>query len=253
MELEKDNYSTHISQQFNDELETIRTQMLTMGGMVEHQVSDALEALLTADVERAEASRQVDQQTNAMELMIDDLCTTTIARRQPAASDLRLIVSISRAVSDLERIGDEASRICAQAIEQAQSGTTRQGHQEIRHIGNLVRDMVRNVLTAFARNDIEMAYHVAKQDKEVDREYRTAMRSLVTYMMEDPRSISSVLSVIWVLRSLERIGDHARNLAEHLIYQVSGTDVRHRSLKQIRQTVEDESDTLLATDDGREE
>lgn len=253
MELEKDNYSTHISQQFNEELETIRTQMLTMGGMVEHQVSDAIEALLTADVDRAEASRKVDQQTNAMELMIDDLCTTTIARRQPAASDLRLIVSISRAVSDLERIGDEASRICAQAIEQAQSGASQRGHQEVRHIGNLVRDMVRNVLTAFARNDIEMAYQVAKQDKEVDREYRTAMRSLVTYMMEDPRAISSVLSVIWALRSLERIGDHARNLAEHLIYQVSGTDVRHRSLKQIRQTVEDEADTLLGDDNSTEE
>jgi phosphate transport system protein len=246
VELEKDNYSTHISQQFNEELETIRTQMLTMGGMVEHQVNDAIEALLTADVDRAEASRKVDQQTNAMELMIDDLCTTTIARRQPAASDLRLIVSISRAVSDLERIGDEASRICRQAIELAQSGTSQRGHQEVRHIGNLVRDMVRNVLT-------EMAYLVAKQDKEVDREYRTAMRSLVTYMMEDPRAISSVLSVIWALRSLERIGDHARNLAEHLIYQVSGTDVRHRSLKQIRQTVEDEADTLLSDESSTEE
>jgi phosphate transport system protein len=245
VELENANYSTHISQQFNEELEKIRTQMLTMGGIVERQVSDAVEALLTGDVELAEQSRRIDQQTNAMELMIDEQCTTTIARRQPAASDLRLIVSISRAVADLERIGDEATRICKIAIELADSGVNQRGFQEVRHIGNLVRDMVKDILTAFARNDLEMAYRVAKQDKNVDLEYRTAMRSLVTYMMEDARAISNVLNVIWVLRSLERIGDHARNLSEHLIYQVSGTDVRHQSLKQMKQTVQEESEGSL--------
>lgn len=241
MELENDNYSTHISQQFNEELEKIRTHMLTMGGIVERQVSDAVEALLNGDVELAEQSRRIDQQTNEMELMIDEQCTTTIARRQPAASDLRLIVSISRAVSDLERIGDEATRICKMAIELADNGANQRGFQEVRHIGNLVRDMVKDVLTAFARNDLEMAYRVAKQDRSVDQEYRTAMRSLVTYMMEDARAISNVLNVIWALRSLERIGDHARNLSEHLIYQVSGTDVRHQSLKQIKETVREET------------
>lgn len=240
MEFEKDSYSTHISQQFNEELETIRTQMLTMGGIVERQVHDAVEALLTGDNELAEQARRIDKQTNEMELLIDEQCTMTIARRQPAASDLRLIISISRAVADLERIGDEASRIAQQALEMAQGTRTQHGFQEVRHIGNVVRDMVKNVLTAFARNDLEMAYRVAKQDRNVDQEYRTAMRTLVTYMMEDVRSISSIMNVIWVLRSLERIGDHARNLAEHLIYQVSGTDVRHQSLQTIKQTVRDE-------------
>ncbi len=237
MELNKDNFSTHISQQFNDELEQIRTELLTMGGIVERQVHDAIEALLTGDAELAEQSRRVDKQTNEMELMIDERCTTIIARRQPAASDLRLIVAISKAVNDLERMGDEASRICRHAIELVEEGESQRGYQEIRHIGNLVRSMVKDVLTAFARNDTEMAYHVAKQDKAVDQEYRTAMRSLMTYMMEDSRAISSCLNVIWVLRSLERIGDHSRNMAEHLIYLVSGTDVRHQTLSEMKQTV----------------
>jgi phosphate transport system protein len=242
----EDNYSTHISQRFNEELEQIRTQLLTMGGIVERQVNDAVEALLTGNVELAEQSRRVDQQTNEMEMLIDEQCTTIIARRQPAASDLRLITSIAKAVSDLERIGDEASRICRQAIDLAQDNNAQhRGYQEIRHIGNLVREMVKDVLTAFARSDTEMAYRVAKQDKAVDQEYRTAMRLLATYMMEDPRAISSTLNVIWVLRSLERIGDHACNMAEHLIYLVSGTNVRHASLKEIKQAVHsDDTDDI---------
>lgn len=237
MELNQDNYSTHISQQFNDELEQIRTELLTMGGIVERQVHDAVEALLTGDSDLAEQSRRVDRQTNEMELKIDEKCTTIIARRQPAASDLRLVVAISKAVIDLERMGDEASRICRHAIELAEEGDSQRGYQEIRHIANLVHTMVKDVLTAFARNDTELAYRVAKQDKSVDQEYRTAMRSLVTFMMEDSRAISSCLNVIWVLRSLERIGDHARNMAEHLIYLVSGTDVRHQSLSEIKETI----------------
>jgi len=241
VEFEKDNYSTHISAQFNDELEKIRTQMLTMGGIVERQVNDAIEALLSGNSELAEQARHIDTQTNEMELIIDEQCTMMIARRQPAASDLRLIIAISRSVSDLERIGDEASRIAQQAIEMAEGTGTQRGFQEVRHIGNLVRDMVKNMLTAFARHDLEMAYRVAKQDRNVDQEYRTAMRALVTFMMEDPRSISSIMNVIWVLRSLERIGDHARNLAEHLVYQVSGTDVRHQSLETIKETVREGS------------
>lgn len=240
MEFDNDNYSSHISQQFNDELEQIRTQLLTMGGVVERQVHDAIESLLVGDAELAEQSRRVDKQINDMELMIDEQCTTIIARRQPAASDLRLIISVSKAVSDLERMGDEAAKICRHAIELVEEGDSPRGYQEVRHIGTLVRDMVKNVLTAFARNDTELAYKVAKQDKSVDQEYRTAMRSLVTYMMEDPRAISSVLNVIWVLRSLERIGDHSRNMAEHLIYLVSGTDVRHQSLKQIKKAVQED-------------
>lgn len=240
MEFDQDNYSSHISQQFNDELEQIRTQLLTMGGIVERQVHDAIEALLEGDADLAEKARRIDQQVNDMELLIDEQCTRIIARRQPAASDLRLIIAVSKAVSDLERMGDEAAKICTHAIELANVGENPHGYKEVRHIGTLVRDMVKDVLTSFARNDTELAYKVAKQDKSVDQEYRTAMRSLVTFMMEDPRAISGVLNVIWVLRSLERIGDHSRNMAEHLIYLVSGTDVRHQSLKEIKKAVRDD-------------
>lgn len=234
------NYSDHISGQFNEELEQIRTHLLTMGGIVERQVHDAIEALLNHDIELAEQSQKVDKQTNDMEVMIDEQCTTIIARRQPTASDLRLILAVSRSTTNLERMGDEASRICRHAIELSDEGEFQRGYQEVRHIGALVREMVKDVLTAFARSDAELAYSVAKMDKSVDQEYRSAMRSLATYMMEDPRSISSVMNVIWVLRSLERIGDHARTMAHHLIYLVSGTDVRHESLKQIKKTVEEE-------------
>ncbi|PIE25197.1 MAG: phosphate transport system regulatory protein PhoU [Neptuniibacter caesariensis] len=237
MELNTEDYSTHISQQFNDELEQIRTQLLTMGGIVERQVHDCIDALLSGDAELAEQSRKVDKQTNEMEVMIDEQCTMIIARRQPAASDLRLIIAVSKAVSDLESIGDEASRICRHAVELVDEGESPRGYQEVRHIGNLVREMVKDVLTAFARNDTELAYRVAKMDKSVDQEYRSAMRSLATFMMEDPRAISSVMNVIWVLRSLERIAEHSRSMAAHLIYLVSGTDVRHGSLKQIKNAV----------------
>lgn len=237
MTYEQDHHSTHISQKFNDELEQIRTHLLTMGGAVERQVNDAVEALIEGDTELAEQARKNEKSINDMELMIDEQCTLIIARRQPAAGDLRLIISVSRAVNDLERIGDESNRICRHAIELAERGGKIHGYQEVRHIGNLVRDMLKDCLTAFARSDAELAYKVAKQDKEVDQEYRSAMRSLMTYMMEDPRAISSVMNVIWVLRSLERIGDHSRNMAEHLIYLVSGTDVRHSSLKEIKKTV----------------
>jgi phosphate transport system protein len=231
-------YTSHISQQFNDELEQVRTELLAMGGIVERQVHQSVEALLTGDVQQAEEALAIDVQTNAMELKIDERCTSIIARRQPAASDLRLIVSISKAVVDLERMGDEASRICRQTVELGSRGGSQHGFQEVRHIATLVRTMVKDVLTAFARGDIEQAFKVAKSDRAVDQEYRSAMRTLVSLMMEDPRSISSCLNVIWVLRSLERIGDHARNMAEHIIYLVSGENVRHQSINDMKTTVE---------------
>jgi phosphate transport system protein len=237
-EANSEGFSSHISKQFNEELEQIRTELLAMGGIVERQVHQSVEALLTGDLQLAEEALAIDVQTNAMELKIDERCTSIIARRQPAASDLRLIVSISKAVVDLERMGDEAVRICRQTVELSTLGNSQHGFQEVRHIGNLVRTMVKDVLTAFARGDIEQAYKVAKSDRSVDQEYRSAMRTLVSLMMEDPRSISSCLNVIWVLRSLERIGDHSRNMAEHIIYLVSGENVRHQSLKHMKSTVE---------------
>ena len=235
----KDSHTHHISQQFNAELEEVRSHLLEMGGLVEKQVNDAVTALIDADSGLAQRVREVDDRINQMERNIDEECLRILARRQPAASDLRLIISISKSVIDLERIGDESTKIARRAIQLCEEGESPRGYVEVRHIGDQVRSMVRDALDSFARFDADLALSVAQYDKTIDREYKTALRELVTYMMEDPRAISSALNVIWVLRSLERIGDHSRNMAEHLIYLVSGTDVRHQSLKEIKKTVKE--------------
>lgn len=240
--MNKDNLTQHISQQFNAELEEVRSRLLAMGGLVEKQVNDAVSALIEADSGLAQQVREADDQINQMERYIDEDCMRILARRQPAASDLRLIISISKSVIDLERIGDEATKIAKRAIALCEEGEAPRGYVEIRHIGDQVRTMVRDSLDAFARFDANLALAVAQHDKTVDREYKTALREMVTFMMEDPRSISRVLNVIWVLRSLERIGDHARNIAELVIYLVRGTDVRHLGLKRMREEVEKKRD-----------
>ena len=239
--MNKDNITQHISQQFNAELEEVRSHLLAMGGLVEKQVNDAVTALIEADSGLAQQVREIDDQINQMERNIDEECVRILARRQPAASDLRLIISISKSVIDLERIGDESTKIAKRAILLSEEGEAPKGYVEIRHIGDQVRKMVQDALDAFARFDADLALAVAQHDKTVDREYKTALRELVTYMMEDPRSISRVLNVIWALRSLERIGDHARNIAELVIYLVRGTDVRHIGLTRMREEVEGKS------------
>ncbi|MCL5043436.1 MAG: phosphate signaling complex protein PhoU [Gammaproteobacteria bacterium] len=240
MNKETEGFSHHISQQFNAELEEIRTQLLEMGGLVEKQINDAVSALVSGDSELAEKVRDSDQAVNQMELQIDEECLRILARRQPAASDLRLVMSINKIIVDLERIGDEASKIAKRALQLVDEGQSPRGYVECRHIGAHVRKMVQDSLDAFARLDSDQAYAVAREDKIVDQEYKTAMRELVTFMMEDPRSIGRVLNVLWVLRSLERVGDHARNIAEQVIYLVIGRDVRYQGLKQIEATLQDD-------------
>lgn len=229
----------HISQQFNNELEMLRQHFLTMGGIVETQVQDAVQALLDANGELAEEVRAKDAAVNELDGLIDEECTRILAKRQPAASDLRMILSISKAVSELERMGDEAKKIAKLASELMQNGESPRGYVEISRIGQMVSRMIHDAFDAYARLDIDAAIKVAKKDREVDREYEAALRSLVTYMMEDPRSISSVINVIWVLRSLERIGDHARHTCQHLIFMVKGVDVRHVSLNDLADEVKD--------------
>jgi phosphate transport system protein len=230
-------YSQHTSNKFNEELEKLRTDFLEMGRTVKQQVTDSLQALLNQDISLAESTRELDRETNRFENQIDKDCEQIIALRQPAAVDLRLVLSINRAIVDLERIGDEASRVAKQAIDLSNSESSNKSLHEVSHIGELVTEMLSSVLIAFENRDIEMAYKVVKSDKNVDREYQSTMRSLITFMMEDSRSISSVLNIIWILRALERIGDHACNLAEQVIYQVSGTDVRHMKTKEIKKIV----------------
>jgi phosphate transport system protein len=238
MDLTNDAHSHHISQQFNSELEQLKNHLLEMGGLVERQVGDAVNALVNADSELAVQIRANDKKINQMEMDIDEECTRIIARRQPAASDLRLVITVSKVITDLERIGDESAKIARQAIKLCEEDESTRGYVEIRHIGGRVQAMTQKALTAFARLDAEAALAVAQEDKNVDMEYESAMREMVTFMMEDPRSIKRVMNVIWSLRALERIGDHARNIAEGVIYLVKGKDVRHLSIDEMQREVQ---------------
>jgi len=237
MKINQDSHSTHISQKFNQELEEIRSQLLEMGGMVEQQVKDAVQSLLDGDTQLAAEVRSKDQQVNQLQLDIDEYCTQILARRQPAASDLRLVLAVIRATADLERIGDEASKVARATLKLAEEGASPRGYIEVRHLGNHVRQMVQDALNAFARFDSTKALAVLREDENVDLEYRSATRALITFMMEDPRSISQVMSIMWVLRSLERVGDHASNLAEYVIYLVEGKDVRYTEIDQIEAAI----------------
>ncbi len=228
---------THISRQFNAELEDIRTRVLQMGGLVEQQIGNAITALMSADTTLAEAVATEDYKVNKLEVAIDEECSQIIARRQPAAGDLRLVVAVIKTITDLERIGDEAEKIARMAQRLATEERPKNNYMEIQALGNHVRGMVRDALDAFARLDIEAAVRVAREDEQVDREYDGIMRQMITYMMEDPRSISRMLNVVWAARALERIGDHACNICEYIIYLVKGKDVRHTSLEQIEKEI----------------
>ncbi len=234
----KDSHTHHISQQFNEELEGVKKSMLEMGGLVEKQVRDATKALIEVDIELAEIVVGRDELVNNMEISIDQECTQILAKRQPAASDLRLVLAVTKCISDLERIGDEAAKIARLSIELSGQGDSQQGFVEVRHIGEEVSSMIQQSLTAFARLDVDSALKVAHDDKIVDLEYRSTVRELITYMMEDPRSISRVLNIIWCLRALERVGDHAMNIGEHVIYLAKGLDVRHMDIEQVEDHLE---------------
>lgn len=239
--MDRTHFGQHSSSQFNDELESIRSHLLEMGGLVEKQVIDSLQSLLQADSQLAEQVLETEDRVDHLEKVIDSECARVLALRQPAASDLRMIIAVSKTVSDLERIGDESAKIAKMAIQLAEEGESPRGYVEVRHIGNHVRTMLRDALDAFARFDVEKALEIAAEDNEVDLEYRSAMRSLVTFMMEDPRSISSILNIIWSLRALERIGDHSRNIAEQIIFLVKGKDVRHITVDEMEKQVRGKS------------
>lgn len=231
--MDKSHFDRHTSAQYNAELEEARKNLMQMGGLVEQQVEDALKALMEMDTSLAQRVIDTDKTVNEMELEIDEECARILALRHPAASDLRFVIAVSKAVNDLERMGDEASKVAKHTLELADTGSGPQGYVELRHIGEKVRAMVAQSLDSFARLNTDSAFDVLQQDQAVDLEYGTAIRTLVTTMMEDPRTISRALNVMWSLRSLERIGDHARNVAESVIYLVKGKDVRHIKLDQV--------------------
>ncbi|MDO7598246.1 MAG: phosphate signaling complex protein PhoU [Pseudomonadota bacterium] len=225
--------SQHISQQFEKELQDVRSRVLAMGGLLEQQVSNALEALMTGNTELARMAIDADTEVNALEMSIDEECIQIIALRQPTAGDLRLVTGILKTITELERIGDEASSIAKMALNLAEKDRPKKNYRELQALGTHVCNMLRDSLDAFARFDVDQAFKVASEDQYVDSEYESIVRQLITYMMEDPRAISRVIDMMWSARSLERIADHAHNVCKHIIYLVEGKDVRHLSIEKM--------------------
>lgn len=223
----------HISGQFNKELEDVRNKVLTMGGLVEQQIELAVTAFATGDLEMAELVIKQDNQVDALEMAIDQECMQILARRQPAAFDLRLLITIIKVVNDLERVGDMAERIAEMAIQLSNADNKRDQYYELEHMAELVQEMLHGALDVFARMNVEDVTAITGLDANVDREYGSIIRQLITKMMEDPRNITRMLDVLWIARSLERIGDHACNICEHLVYMVKGEDVRHLTQEEL--------------------
>ncbi|MGE5641347.1 MAG: phosphate signaling complex protein PhoU [Clostridia bacterium] len=219
--------SEHSYKQFDAELESIRSRVLEMGGLVESQIRRALEALAHGNTALSEGVIADDHRVNAMEVTLDEDCSQVIVRRQPAANDLRLILAITKTVTDLERIGDEAQKIArmAKSIHERERGSPRV--VDVRHAAEIALSMLHRALDAFARLDVAAAETIIQDDAAIDSEFRSILRQLITYMMEDPRTISTALEIVWAAKAIERIGDHAKNMAEYVIYIVKGTDVRH--------------------------
>lgn len=221
--------SQHTSQQYNHELEDVRSLALQMGGVVEEQLANALKSLLDSDTELAEKVALSDYKVNRLEVTIDEHCAQIIARRQPAASDLRLLIAIIKSVTDLERIGDEAEKI-ARYSSKGDNLSNFKLHVSLLHLGDYVKAMLRDSLDAMARMDSKKALEISHTDERIDSEFEQLTRSLLTRMMEDPRNIKDSLNVMWCARSLERIGDHCKNICEYVVYFVEGRDVRHTTL-----------------------
>jgi phosphate transport system protein len=233
--MDKLHLDQHISHQFNKELEDIRNKVMKMGGLVEQQVTDGLRALLEADHDLANEVSQKDAQVNKLEVEVDEECTRVLALRQPAASDLRLLVAVIKVITDLERIGDEAEKLGRFTRDMiAVSNGVPSYRKELRHLGELVKSMLHDALDAFARMDVDAAIRIATRDDDVNREYETLERLLSTHLMEDPRQVSQLFKITWCARALERVGDHSVNICEYVVYLVKGRDIRHINVDEIR-------------------
>jgi len=228
--METSDLTDHISKRFNRDIEDVRSAVLSMGGLVESQLQKAITAIVSGDSELGLKVANDDYKVNDMEVSIDEECGRILAMRAPAAGDLRLIVAIIKTITDLERIGDEAEKIGFLASRLAAMDRPADSYRELKNLGTHVLHMVRDAMNAFARLDVEEALEVVREDERVDEEYEAIQRQCITFMMEDPRSIKRVMNVTWAARSLERIGDHAKNICEYVIYMVQGRDVRHTDL-----------------------
>jgi len=227
--------SEHIYKQYDADLQSIRAKVLEMGTIVEEQLSEAVQSLIEADTKLAEKVIRRDEEVNNLEIDIDKDCSLLIGKRSPVAADLRNVLMMIKIISDLERIGDESTKIANATIRIIENGImSKPQFKNIQSMLSSVQLMLRQALNSFARLDTTETIEVLEKDKEVDEEYRSHMRQLLTYMLEDPRTISMSLELMFVTKSLERIGDHAKNITQSVIYTVKGTDVRHSSIKEIK-------------------
>ncbi len=218
----------HTLKEFDAELEAVRARVLQMGGLVEEQIVRAMDSLANGNTAVAARVVDDDHRVNALEVAIDEDCSTIIARRQPAAGDLRMLMMVVKTITDLERIGDEAAKIArmTQLIYEADRPFVPRT-TEIRHMADIALAMLRNALDGFARLDLSIAAKVVRQDDRVDDAFRAILRQLITFMMEDPRTISHAIEILFIAKAIERIGDHAKNMSEYVVYMVKGKDVRH--------------------------
>jgi phosphate transport system protein len=230
--------SEHTSRQYDAELESLRERVLQMGELVERQVRLAIDALSRGDMEQIDRIIADDHRVNALEVGMDESCSQIIALRQPAANDLRMVMMMIKTITDLERIGDEAKKIAITAKNLSlKKNLTLPRFNKIKNMTKLTTGMLVQSLDAFARLDVSAVAQIVRQDEQVDEEFRAIIRYLVTFMMEDPRTISGALEILFVAKSIERIGDHAKNMAEYVVYMVKGHDVRHITVEEIERTV----------------
>ena len=228
----------HISRRFNEELEEVRSKVLHMGGVVETQLANALRVMVNDETDLAKEVVDADSIVNSLEVEIDEECTRIVALRQPAATDLRLVMTVIKTINDLERMGDEAKRVARMSRKEMDGALDDDVRADMELLGEMVRNMLRQVLDAFARTDVDTAILVVKADKKVDKKYKKLLKQLIKRMSQDPAVIPAVMNIIWAIRSLERLADRCQNIAEHVIYMVLGMDVRHIKLDDVLAEIE---------------
>ena len=236
--MQASNLGDHISKRYDQDLEHLRSDVLKMGGLVESQLQNAIKAIVSGDSSLGLQVAEDDYKVNKLEVDIDEQCRRLLATRAPAAGDLRLIVAIIKTITDLERIGDEAEKIGYLASKLAAMDRPSDSYRELKTLGSHVSVMLRDAMNAFARLDVDEAFRVVREDEQVDEEYDAIARQCITFMMEDPRSIKRSMNVTWTARSLERIGDHAKNICEYVIFRVRGTDVRHTGAVEVSDIID---------------
>ena len=237
--MEKAELGQHILSRYNEDLERLRSDVLQMGGLAESQLQQALHALASSDSDLAADVVRVEARVNQMEVEIDEECSRILATRAPAASDLRLVLAMIKTITDLERVGDEAHKIANIGVRHGsmdRGGTD--SYRVIRHLGRVASELLHDALDVFARLDAQAAVAAVKRDRLLDEEFDAVQRQCITFMIEDPRTIRAAIDLLWVARALERVGDHAKNICEYVIYMVGGRDVRHTAIAEVERQLQ---------------